>query len=364
MHERLLEVLACPLCRASVALASAKKGETGDRVHEGTLTCMGCGASYSIVRGIPRMLQPASNGAERGDGSLADRTVSHFVKEFTVLAEDDADIGRVDDVRYHFYTRTGIDGALLREPPRDPASDASLRTVSFDSSFLVGKRVLDGGCGPGRFTEVAADAAAHVVGLDLGDHVDRAAARCRHLTNVDFVQGSVLQPPFRRESFDYVFTLGVLHHTPDPRGGCIRLAELVVPGGAMSVWVYPPEYWGHSVQRPLGQRLHRTLSRLPHDAAFRVCDRWLYPLGRAQMWLAQRRWTKLLGAPLFVVGVPRHPSREVMVVTIYDHYCPPIISTHTYEEVRGWLEEAGFERLRSVPVPTAWFAEKPALATG
>ena len=46
-----------------------------------------------------------------------------------------------------------------------------------------------------------------------------------------------------------------------------------------------------------------------------------------------------------------------MIATIYDYYGPPIISTHTYEEVESWLSEIGFAEMRRVPVPTAWFAK-------
>ena len=77
----------------------------------------------------------------------------------------------------------------------------------------------------------------------------------------------------------------------------------------------------------------------------------------------RKRWTKLLAAPLFLVSVPRHVGREVMIATIHDYYGPPIISTHSYDEVRAWLEELGFARLTRVPVPTAWFAEERRLAS-
>ncbi|MDQ3816841.1 MAG: methyltransferase domain-containing protein, partial [Acidobacteriota bacterium] len=171
------------------------------------------------------------------------------------------------------------------------------------------------------------------------------------------VQGSVLDPPFLPDTFDYIFSLGVLHHTPDPRRGCIELSKLLRPEGAISVWVYPPDYWGGRISSPFRKRVHKIVSRLPPEKSFEVCRRWLYPLGRVQMALARRRWTKLLAAPLFIVGVPRHPQKGVMIATIHDYYGAPIISTHTYDEVRGWLKEAGFKLLRKVPVPTGWFAQ-------
>ena len=361
MREALLEILACPDCGGRVRLrASTADGSSG--IGQGTLECDGCSRRYPITGGIPRMLPAGTDHVRRDD---AERTAAHFANEFTSpeLVKEDADISSERDVEYYFYSRTGVDPDVYERMPGSLYRfdiEESANPYRPDDSFLRDKRVLDAGCGPGRFTVVAAQTASHVVGLDFGDHVDRAAQRCRRFPNADFVQGSVLQPPFAPGSFDYAFSIGVLHHTPDPRLGCLNLGRLVAPGGAMSVWVYPPEYWGDPLRRYVNRRVHARLSRLPPQDALDICARWLYPLGRIQTRLASRRWAKVLGAPLFVLTVPRHPRREVMISTIYDRFCPPIISTHTYEEVAEWLRDAGFDSLRRLPVPTAWFAEKRA----
>src|SRR5436190_2111416 len=68
---------------------------------------------------------------------------------------------------------------------------------------------------------------------------DGAARRCAGLANVALLQGSLLEPPFAPQSFDLVFSKGVVHCTPDPPGAVRRMAELVKPGGYLFVWVYP-----------------------------------------------------------------------------------------------------------------------------
>ena len=356
LQEKLLEILACPECKAAVKLADGAQAE-GQHIHSGTLVCSGCGNTYPIKGGIPRLIPKQLRQSESEDTKQRE-TASHFTQEFTALSEDDQDMGPPEIQEYYFYSRTGLDPLLYERLPGNPYR-TSLPAGAYrpDDSFLKGKRVLDAGCGPARLTTVAATSAEHVVGLDLGNHIERAYARCRHLPNTDFVQGSVLDPPFLPNTFDYIFSLGVLHHTPDPRRGCLELSKLLKPEGAISVWVYPPDYWGSKISSPFRRRVHRIVSRLPPEKSFEFCVRWLYPLGRVQMTLARHRLIKLLTAPLFLVGVPRHPQKGVMIATIHDYYGPPIISTHTYEEVRGWLEEAGLERLTKVPVPTAWFAQ-------
>lgn len=357
MHERLLEVLVCPQCEVSLSVAAGRFDSRGV-LNEGRLHCPACDRSYPVTRGVPRLRPPAA-GTDPGAG----QTIAHFEMEFTApdLIHDDADLSRSGELGYVFFSRTGIDPDVYDPVPEGlPGSDRSSAGSTYrpDSSFLLGKRVLDGGCGPGRFLPLVAEAADHVVGLEYGDHVLRAAQRCQSLDNVDLVQGSVLQPPFAAGSFDYAFTVGVLHHTADPKLGCLQLAGLVRPGGAMSVWVYSPEYWGDPVRSVVNRTLHARLSRLEPSRALEICTRWLYPLGRLQMTLARRRWTKLAAAPLFLLGIPRHDEREVMISTIYDRFGPSIITTHDYPEVENWLREAGFAGLRRLPIPTAVFAEK------
>jgi SAM-dependent methyltransferase len=351
MQIRLLDLIACPDCGSGVRLVG---GDAGPLIARGRLECSGCGRAFDIRNGIPRLL-PRELEASAGEQDSA----AHFAAEFSAEATDDADMDPPELLEYYFYSRTGLDQGVFEVFGTSDVYRTSLPagvTYVPDTKALRGRVVLDAGCGPGRLIPVAAGAAEYVVGLDFGSHIERAAYRCRHLDNVDFVQGSVLSPPFRKETFDSVYSLGVLHHTPDPRSACLRLSTLLREGGAFAVWVYPPEYWGGPVREPVARGFHRWFSRLRPETKEMVARRALMPLGRLQALLARRLWTKLLGAPLFLLSVPRHPLEKVMLVTILDYYGPPFISTHTYDEVRSWLTQAGFQSLHRVPVPTAWLA--------
>lgn len=359
MHERLLEVLACPHCEASLAVGSGKVESKGV-IEDGRLDCPTCDRAYQVTEGVPRLLPSAP-----GPGTDASRTIAHFQMEFTApgLTHDDADISPPRTWCTSSSPAPGSTPAVyerMAPGPSEAEGPAAASAYRPDSSFLVGKRVLDGGCGPGRFLPLAAEAADHVVGLEYGDHVVRAAHRCKSLDNVDLVQGSVLQPPFSPGSFDYAFTLGVLHHTPDPRLACLRLAELVKAGGAMSVWVYPPEYWGD----PIRSVVNRAGPRTAVEDGAEPGPRDLHPVAvPARSGPGEGRppaLDQVLAAPLFLLGIPRHDEREVMISTTYDRFGPSIITTHDYAEVEGWLGTGGFERVRRLPIPTAVFAEKPA----
>jgi SAM-dependent methyltransferase/uncharacterized protein YbaR (Trm112 family) len=361
MHHSLLDILACPSCHAPLRLSDPPEARACE-IETGSLGCTGCGVDYPIRKGIPRLLPRSSGLIDENQR----KTGRHFELEFTALSEEDRDVGDPRLVEYYFYTRTGMDPAVYEQGETNYyRTELPGDAYRPDPSALRDRRVLDGGCGPGRLTRVAAEArAARVVGLDFGDHIERAARYCADLDNVDFVQGSILEPPFLPGSFDVAFSLGVLHHTPDPRRGCLELARLLGPGGVLSVWVYPPEYWCGAIRGRVNRAMHALVTRMSRDRALSFCRRVLYPIGRLQGALAVRPSTKYLAAPLFLLSIPRHPHREVMIATIYDYFGPAIISTHDPAEVEHWMHEAGLERVRRLPVPSSCRGERPACSNG
>jgi uncharacterized protein len=56
MQRQLVEILACPLCKAPLTLAVAREDAT--EVLEGSLTCTACAEVYPITEGIPNLLPP------------------------------------------------------------------------------------------------------------------------------------------------------------------------------------------------------------------------------------------------------------------------------------------------------------------
>ena len=132
--------------------------------------------------------------------------------------------------------------------------------------FFRGKRVLDAGCGTGRHAFFAATyGAAEVVALDLSNAVETAERNLAGLDNVHVVQGDLLHPPLRTASegggFDLVYSIGVMHHLPDPSAGLRALVPLVRDGGTIAVWVYGFE--GNGVVRHVVEPLRRLSTKIP-----------------------------------------------------------------------------------------------------
>ena len=207
---------------------------------------------------------------------------------------------------------------------------------------LAGSTVLDAGCGMGRYLRIAAEGGpARLVGLDLSGAVHAARDVTNGTPNVSVVQGDLLRPPFAPNSFDHIYSLGVLDHTPDPRCAFLALAKLLKPGGRIVVWVYPKE-------KPALERVmnaHRAVStRLPLWALVGL-SRLTAPLGglKRRLMAAKNRVIARAGVALNVltIGVSMHPDPEVRVCDTLDWYAPKYLSRHSPDEVRGWFAEAG-----------------------
>ena len=101
----------------------------------------------------------------------------------------------------------------------------------------LGPRVIDLGCGEGKFTRGLASLFADVTGLDVKERkIAEAAARARELgVDVTFLAGSADRIPFENRYFDAVIFSNSLHHMPSPSKALVEALRVLKQGGALYV---------------------------------------------------------------------------------------------------------------------------------
>jgi len=132
-----------------------------------------------------------------------------------------------------FDQHTLVDEALDLLRARLPAD-----TIA---GHIAGRRVLDMGCGSGRYTlALARLGAASACGVDTQAKSFQAAAGWarEHAPSAEFREADVLNLPFPSESFDFVLCNGVIHHSASIARGLQEIARVLKPGGAGFLYLY------------------------------------------------------------------------------------------------------------------------------
>lgn len=280
--NRIPDRLICPECEAEL------------RTSDDVVVCGACERSFPVVEGVTRF--------------VAQEHLASFGLQWNryEVAHDDED-------RATFQAKTGF---LLSE--------------------LAGQRVLDAGCGGGRYCKVAAEAGALVTGADHSSAVEKASQLCGDLESVRLVQADLKRLPFEPESFDLVFSIGVMHHDADTRAVFDAVSKMVRPGGRMAVWLYRRNTWPQEVVNSFLRR--RTTRWAPEK---------LEPWCRFGAF-----WG---GIPLLkqtlskVVNFSTHPAWENRVCDNFDWYAPEFQHHHSTDELTAWFEAAGFEEVTVLP---------------
>jgi SAM-dependent methyltransferase len=195
--------------------------------------------------------------------------------------------------------------------------DFRLQGIVDSFSPLSGRRVLDLGCGKGRFSRALAERGAKVVGLDL------SAAMLLAAPDIDRVRASARKLPFGPASFDAVMAVEVFEHLA-PRSldeVCCEVRRVLRPGGTLVI--IDKNVWSWNAKRPWLPNVavkwideRRGLWMYSHRE--KVCERWFRAgelRGRLGKWYSSIRVEYLL-SPIELGQFPfeRLPSTRLFVI--------------------------------------------------
>ena len=254
MSKPLFPQFYCPNCRARLSLPLPE-----------LLVCEQCQEEYPILGGIPRFVQ--------------EQHLASFGFQWNQY-----EVAHPDEDRATFEVKTG-----------------------FRLAEFKGLSVFDAGCGGGRYSKIAAEAGANVVGADHTSAVEKAADLCRGLENAVFIQADLKNLPLAEASFDAAFSVGVMHHDRDTRTVFDSVARMIKPGGCLAVWLYRRNQWW---QEGINRFIRKRTVKMPAQKLER--------LAKLGAWLG--------GVPLLnktlnkFVNFSNHPNYENRVCDTYDWY--------------------------------------------
>jgi len=203
-----------------------------------------------------------------------------------------------------------------------------LRTLNVKPNDFKGKRVLDVGCGTGEKPIYYALHGANVDALDISEEsLNIAKNQAEKLkVNINFIKSNLFSYSYK-PVYDYVFCLGVLHHTHHPREGFDLISNAVRPGGMLTIGLY--HKYG---------RIFTTITRV----FFKFLPVSLEIKKKIAINVFNYRWK----------------NKSV----IYDRFLAPYESTHTVSEVKRWFESDGFKVIGIYPKynlsELEWFGKK------
>jgi 2-polyprenyl-3-methyl-5-hydroxy-6-metoxy-1,4-benzoquinol methylase len=313
MHIEILKRLRCPRSGEPLRLDQEQRRE--GRVYAGWLISEGSENRYPIREFIPRFV-PESNYAD------------NFGLQWNKfrLTQLDSFTG-VPISANRFWKATGWSADQIR-----------------------GKWVLDAGCGAGRFAQVALEAGANVIALDYSTAVDACYTNLKDHRNLHVVQGDLYSLPFTPHSFDFVYSLGVLQHTPDVARAFNGLPRMVRSGGQICVDFYEkswksaflPKYW----LRPITRRLPKQLLFATLESTVPAGLRASRFMGRVPF-LGQYL-TRIVPVANYEGILPLNEKQhlEWSLLDTFDWLSPEYDHPQTAKTVLRWMERAGLKKIQ------------------
>jgi len=208
--------------------------------------------------------------------------------------------------------------------------DLIVERTQLPREWFPGKRVLDAGCGSGRWTYGMLKLGAHVTALDQsqgGLAETRALVNSAGLGSVEFYHKDLLKLDLEPHSFDLVWCFGVAHHTENPLQVIRNLITMIAPGG----WVFMMLYG-----------VPESVDAFRTHAMYEEWRRRLLPLSFTEK----------------VAILKQHYPPE-LVHGYFDAYSPPINDLFTWEWIQNFFQNEGFDSVhRTIHHPNHHFVAR------
>ncbi len=223
--------------------------------------------------------------------------------------------------------------------------------TNWNASSLKGLDLLEVGCGAGRFSQVVmSNTKANLYSIDLSNAVEaNYRNNKKYKDRIKIFQASIYEMPFENHSFDKVFCLGVLQHTPNFKKSIKSLADKVKDGGELVVDFYPVSGWWTKINAKY--ILRPWLKKIEHKKLLSLIEKnvdWLivFYFFNQKVGLG-KLFNRFLPIPDISSTIPENLSsdelRNWVILDTFDMFSPEYDNPQTIEQVKKWVEGAGLQ---------------------
>lgn len=211
--------------------------------------------------------------------------------------------------------------------------------------------VLEVGCGSGRFLKYLSDKAGFLVGADPSQAIYAADHLIGPKENLMLVRASANDLPFADESFDFVYSIGVLHHIPDTAKAMQACVDKVKKDGYFFTYLYYNLDNRGFLFRTIfnvSTVLRRGVSRLSPTPKKFVCD--VLAVGLYMPFVGFSRFLKFLGVREKIrnkIPLYGYENKSFYIIRndSLDRFGTPLEQRFTKKQVQEMMESCGLTEI-------------------
>lgn len=259
MKLRLQDFLVCPISKSPLELLSWEEKQNVLNLHSlNKINEMGLNRNSfetEIINGVllntkEKIYYPIYNGVPRMLTYQCGVFIDFYKKFQTKIANELSDyflpllpppIGEESVIRS--FSKEWLEYNWNPEKYWKIDSEYMYRSMRFmlnlENIPIKNKQVLEVGIGIGGIANsISSKESCELIGIDLSYAVDAAYKNFQSNLFFHIVQASAFRLPFKENTFDYVYSQGVLHHSSDPKQCFVNVSKLPKKGGYLYVWFY------------------------------------------------------------------------------------------------------------------------------
>ncbi|MEO8111158.1 MAG: class I SAM-dependent methyltransferase [Ginsengibacter sp.] len=223
-----------------------------------------------------------------------------------------------------------------------------------DSIVNKNTYALDIGCGTGRWTKYLSERAGFIEAVDPSNAVLAADYLLGEIKNVRIAKASVETIPFDDETFDFVMSIGVLHHIPDTQMALTDCVKKVKKGGYFYVYLY------HNLENRgllfksvfyVSEGIRKVVSKFPPALKRYSCD--LLAVTTYMPFVATGRFLNFMGLKKLSNKLPlrdyQNKSFFIIRNDALDKYGTTLEQRFSKEQVIALMKNSGLDNIKVSP---------------